>query len=518
MPHCRIAGQFSRASAWSSSRTGRAASCSCAATSINCARPAPYAEIGWRLRSVARSTAWPRKPAIIAIQARPHSAASVCKICGVRAPPPKCSAASTDMSHPPHHAVQGVEDPFDDASPVEPHVRIEQHARLQREPLPKGVDVLRIETHRHAIHGLAQGNRQIHFTGSDERARDLLDAAPRTAVALIRKGLITQRDSLTRLDETDCAARHEELCLEHRLLRQDAHERCGGHRRLTARCEDGRHRAPGGCGDHDAATRLVFGELLFECLDVARDHGTAVRRLGRMARELAAKVIERAHEHDAIALQGFEPGLLIQRLLALLAHLQLGDVLLRGELAGHAPEAANRRAAIARDIEALEQQLTEYESRRRVVITAPTAGTVTAILAERGQTAVPTAPLLSILPEQAVLEAQLLVPSRAIGFIEPGQRVALRYEAFPYQRYGSAQGRIKEIARTLITPGEVNLPVALREPVYRVTVSLDAQYIDADRQRLARQSGMLLDADVWRDRRRIIEWVFDPLYSVMGRV
>src|SRR3569623_1704156 len=187
---------------------------------------------------------------------------------------------------------------------------------------------------------------------------------------------------------------------------------------------------------------------------------------------------------------------------------------------GHreSPAAANRRAASARDIETLEQQLTEYESRRRVVITAPTAGTVTAILAERGQTAVPTAPLLSILPEQAVLEAQLLVPSRAIGFIEPGQRVALRYEAFPYQRYGSARGRIKEIARTLITPGEVNLPVALREPVYRVTVSLDAQHIDAYRQRLALQSGMLLDADVWLDRRRIMEWVFDPLYSVMGRV
>src|SRR3569832_189788 len=219
MSQCKNTGQFSRASAANSSRTVRAASCSCTATSIYCARPAPFAEIGWRLRSVARSTAWPLKPAIIARQARPHSAASVCKICGVRAPPPKCSAASTDMSHPPHHAVQGVEDPFHDAPPIEPYIGIEQHARLQREPLPIGVDVLRIETHRHAIHGLAQGNWQIHFTGGDEGARDLLDAAPRTAVALIRKGLITQRDSLTRFNETDCAARHEELRLEHRLLR-----------------------------------------------------------------------------------------------------------------------------------------------------------------------------------------------------------------------------------------------------------------------------------------------------------
>lgn len=190
---------------------------------------------------------------------------------------------------------------------------------------------------------------------------------------------------------------------------------------------------------------------------------------------------------------------------------------LRRALAGHAPEAANRRSAIAREIGTIEQQLTEYESRRHIVVTAPTAGTVTAILVEAGQTAAAGAALLSILPEETMFEAQLLVPSRAIGFVEPGQRVALRYEAFPYQRYGSAHGQIKEIARTLIIPGEVNLPIALREPAYRVTVRLDAQYVEAYRRRYALQAGMLLDADVWFDRRRIIEWVFDPLFSVMKK-
>jgi membrane fusion protein len=37
-------------------------------------------------------------------------------------------------------------------------------------------------------------------------------------------------------------------------------------------------------------------------------------------------------------------------------------------------------------------------------------------------------------------------------------------------------------------------------------------------QSLALRSGMLLDADVWIDRRRLIEWIFDPLLSVAGRV
>lgn len=191
---------------------------------------------------------------------------------------------------------------------------------------------------------------------------------------------------------------------------------------------------------------------------------------------------------------------------------------LRRQLQGYDLDASNRRAAIQRDIESLNQQLLEYESRRNVAIAAPADGTVTAILAETGQTAGPNAPLLSILPAETVLVAQLLVPSRAVGFIEQGQHVALRYQAFPYQRFGSARGSIKEIARTLISPGEAALPVPLHEPVYRVTVALHDQSIPAYRRKIALQSGMQLDADVWLDRRRIIEWVFDPIYSVTGRI
>ena len=32
------------------------------------------------------------------------------------------------------------------------------------------------------------------------------------------------------------------------------------------------------------------------------------------------------------------------------------------------------------------------------------------------------------------------------------------------------------------------------------------------------QAGMVLDADIALDQRRIFEWVFDPLYSITGRL
>jgi membrane fusion protein len=178
----------------------------------------------------------------------------------------------------------------------------------------------------------------------------------------------------------------------------------------------------------------------------------------------------------------------------------------------------NQRAAIERNISTLAQNITESESRRNIVITAPHDGTVTTILAEQGQNATTANPLLSILPQGAKLQAQLLVPSSAVGFVEQGQTVSVRYQAFPYQRFGSHQGRIVEIAKTLITPKEADLPVTLQEPVYRVTVEIDKQAVQAYRQDIPLQSGMLLDADIWLDHRRLIEWVFDPLYSILGRV
>jgi membrane fusion protein len=188
------------------------------------------------------------------------------------------------------------------------------------------------------------------------------------------------------------------------------------------------------------------------------------------------------------------------------------------ELDSSALKAKTQREATERDISVLDQQLTEYEARRTTVIPAPADGVITAILAEEGQNATTTAPLLSILPSGAELHAELLVPSRAIGFIAPTQTVALRYQAFPYQRFGIYHGRVSQVSKTIINPGDATLPLQIQEPVYRVTVALDSQSVSAYQKDVKLQAGMALEADVLLDRRRLIEWVFDPMFSLTRRV
>ena len=190
----------------------------------------------------------------------------------------------------------------------------------------------------------------------------------------------------------------------------------------------------------------------------------------------------------------------------------------RAELASAGLRRANTASAITRQISELDQQLTETDSRRSVVITAPADGIVTTLLAEPGQTATPGTPLLSLLPAGAELQAQLLVPTRAAGFIRTGQEVVLRYQAFPYQRFGHHLGQVVGVGRSVIQPADAGQAGSVQEPVYRVTVRLPAQSVQAYGEAMALQAGMTLDADVRLDRRRLIEWLFDPLLSVTGRI
>jgi len=164
----------------------------------------------------------------------------------------------------------------------------------------------------------------------------------------------------------------------------------------------------------------------------------------------------------------------------------------------------------------LERQRAELEGQSALTITAPIAGRVTAIRAVEGGRA-GNEPLMSILPEGGVLQAHLFVPTRAIGFVEPGQRVRLSYDAFDYRRFGVYDGTVREVSATVLPPGEVPGPVAVDQAVYRVTVALDRQGVDAYGNEVPLQAGMTLSADIIMEERTLVQWLLDPLRSLKGR-
>ena len=184
----------------------------------------------------------------------------------------------------------------------------------------------------------------------------------------------------------------------------------------------------------------------------------------------------------------------------------------------------NQIAQLTRDISSTNQQLTEVESRRRVVITAPNAGRATLVSAEVGQTIDSARALLTVVPTSGELVARLYAPSASIGFVQPGDRVLLRYQAFPYQKFGQHEGVVETVSTSAATAAELAaLPAdgqmgAANEPVFAIQVKLPRNTIDANGQPRALQAGMQLEADILQERRKIYEWVLEPLFSVTQRL
>ena len=195
---------------------------------------------------------------------------------------------------------------------------------------------------------------------------------------------------------------------------------------------------------------------------------------------------------------------------------------LEGERRGLPLLARGALGGIERDLAALSREAAEQDAERQIVVRAPQDGTVTALAADPGQSVSPQAALASLVPAGARLQAHLYAPSSAVGFVRAAQTVRLRYEAFPYQRFGHHPGQVLQVSRTPLAPSELqalSLPVAPAEgqALFRITVALDTAATPPS-EALPLVPGMRLQADVLLERRRLIAWLFEPLLGLQGRL
>lgn len=193
---------------------------------------------------------------------------------------------------------------------------------------------------------------------------------------------------------------------------------------------------------------------------------------------------------------------------------------LEGEMRTLPLAAGSTAGGIERDLALLSREAAEQDGERRLVVRAPQAGTVSAVLAEPGQSVTPASALASLVPEGAALQAHLFAPSSAVGFVRPEQPVRLRFQAFPFQKFGQQPGHVVQVSRTPLAASELaalSLPAVAAdgEPMFRIAVALDAA---PDRDTMPLAAGMRLEADVLLERRRLIEWLFEPLLSLGGRL
>lgn len=176
--------------------------------------------------------------------------------------------------------------------------------------------------------------------------------------------------------------------------------------------------------------------------------------------------------------------------------------------------------ALKNKISEIDEKLANSEAHRLIEIPAPEDGVVTDIIAHPGQIIGAGVPMLRILPQPAPMQAEMLAPSSAIGFIHKGNRVLLRYSAFPYQKFGEYGGTVASVSRVAVNAEEVKTlldgasPANESGPFYRVIVKPDTQKVNVDGESAALPPGMRVRAEALLEWRRLYEWIFAPLYDL----
>jgi membrane fusion protein len=166
----------------------------------------------------------------------------------------------------------------------------------------------------------------------------------------------------------------------------------------------------------------------------------------------------------------------------------------------------------------IELDILKYQKEQSYVVYAPIDGIISSVIYENGQYINLTKPLAKIIPTNADLTALIYVPVKQSGFLENKSNLIIRFDAYPYPRFGTVNANIYEISQSILTDLDEDKPIKVGGPYYKVKAKLDNQFISLYGQEKKIQHGMTISAVIIGAKRKIWQWILDPIYSFYGGV
>jgi len=169
-------------------------------------------------------------------------------------------------------------------------------------------------------------------------------------------------------------------------------------------------------------------------------------------------------------------------------------------------ELSARREKASQALISAEQELLKAKQRETSQsLRAPVDGVVHQLAVHTmGGVVTPAQTLMTIVPAGATLEVEAFVENKDVGFVSTGQQVALKFDAFPFTRYGTVQGEVIALSDDAIADDKAGL-------IYRARVAMFSDSIDVDGKKASLAPGMSVAAEVKTGSRRLIEFLMSPI-------
>ena len=170
-------------------------------------------------------------------------------------------------------------------------------------------------------------------------------------------------------------------------------------------------------------------------------------------------------------------------------------------------EKKDELVALDRQKTGVEVEIINLKHEKSYVIRSPIDGVISTVIYQEGQYINLAKPMVKILPLHADLMAELFIPVRQSGFLHRKNNVTIRFDAYPYERFGTTTARINEISKSILTDDEEDKPIRIGQPYYKVTASLDKQFVTVYGKQKIIQHGMTISAVIIGSKRRIWQWM-----------
>jgi hemolysin D len=157
----------------------------------------------------------------------------------------------------------------------------------------------------------------------------------------------------------------------------------------------------------------------------------------------------------------------------------------------------------------------QYQRRQRVLY-APASGTLFQLLVQHpGAVVQPGQLIAQIAPKTARLVFRGRLGNKDTGFLKVGLPAQLKFDAYPFQDYGTMKGRISWISPTSTQPDTTataspsNTP-GITTSSFEVEIELEHPYLQAQGKAIALKAGQTATAEIMIRQRRVLDLFLDP--------
>lgn len=163
--------------------------------------------------------------------------------------------------------------------------------------------------------------------------------------------------------------------------------------------------------------------------------------------------------------------------------------------------------------DAARDELKKMRLRRDFATLVAPADAVVLDLAQRsiGSIVREAEPVVTLVPLDVPLEAEVEIKARDIGRISSGEPVRIKFEAYPFQKYGTTPGTVRTVSQDAFAADETARPESAPQPFFRARVALDGGGPDKNGEPVQLLPGMTVTAEIDVGSRSVISYFLYPL-------